>query len=43
MVGGDSTIDWGVTNVCRRDPDGWAAAHHYSDVSQAMLDLLASQ
>jgi ketosteroid isomerase-like protein len=30
-----------VTNVYRREADGWKMIHHHTDLSPAMLDVLA--
>ncbi len=36
-----STIDHRVTNIYRREAGGWRVVHHHTDVSSAMLDVLA--
>jgi ketosteroid isomerase-like protein len=30
-----------VTNIYRREEDGWKVVHHHTDVSQAMVDILS--
>jgi ketosteroid isomerase-like protein len=34
-------IEQRVTNIYRREPAGWRVVHHHTDVSPAMLDVLA--
>lgn len=36
-----ATIEHRVTNIYRRDAGGWRVVHHHTDVSPAMLDVLA--
>ena len=40
VAGEQVTIDQRVTNVYRREPDGWKIVHHHTDLSPAMLDIL---
>lgn len=40
LVGRQVTFDQRVTNVYRREPQGWKIVHHHTDLSPAMLDLL---
>jgi len=40
FAGQQVTLDHRVTNVYRREADGWRIVHHHTDISQAMLDLL---
>jgi ketosteroid isomerase-like protein len=30
-----------VTNIYRREPEGWKLVHHHTDISPAMLDVLS--
>jgi uncharacterized protein (TIGR02246 family) len=41
MAGTPTTIDHRVTNVYRRKDGEWRLVHHHTDVSPAMLDVLA--
>jgi ketosteroid isomerase-like protein len=41
LAGEDIKIDQRVTNVYRREPDGWKIVHHHSDVSPAMMGVLS--
>jgi ketosteroid isomerase-like protein len=40
VAGEQVTIDQRVTNIYRREPDGWKIVHHHADLSPAMLDIL---
>ena len=40
IAGETVTIEHRVTNVYRREPDGWKIVHHHTDLSPAMLDIL---
>ncbi len=42
MAGAEVAIEHRVTNVYRRDSGGWKIVHHHTDLSPAMLDLVAS-
>jgi ketosteroid isomerase-like protein len=35
------SLDQRVTNIYRREAGGWKIVHHHSDLSPAMVDLLA--
>ena len=39
---GDETvrIDWRVTNIYRREADGWKMVHHHTDVSSEVVKAL---
>ena len=40
-MGGERVdIDGRVTNVYRRDGDGWKLAHHHADTSPAMMEVV---
>lgn len=41
MAGQSIDISIRVTNVYRRDADGWKMVHHHTDLSQAMLDVVS--
>jgi ketosteroid isomerase-like protein len=41
MAGEDVAIDHRVTNVYRREDGTWKIVHHHTDLSPAMVDLLA--
>jgi ketosteroid isomerase-like protein len=41
LAGEQITIEQRVTNVYRREAEGWKIVHHHTDVSPAMLDLLS--
>lgn len=41
LAGKDISIDHRVTNVYRREGDGWKIVHHHTDLSPAMLEVLA--
>lgn len=41
MAGQKVTIDQRVTNVYRREADGWKIVHHHTDVAPAMVDLVS--
>jgi ketosteroid isomerase-like protein len=41
LAGENVAIEHRVTNVYRRDPEGWKMIHHHTDVSRDMLDLVA--
>jgi len=40
VAGEQVTVDQRVTNVYRREPDGWKIVHHHTDLSPAMLGIL---
>ena len=40
VAGEQVTVDQRVTNVYRREPDGWKIVHHHTDLSPARLDIL---
>jgi ketosteroid isomerase-like protein len=40
VAGEQITIDQRVTNIYRREPEGWRIVHHHTDLSPAMLDML---
>ena len=40
LAGEKITIDQRVTNIYRREPDGWKIVHHHADISPEMLALL---
>jgi ketosteroid isomerase-like protein len=39
---GDETlrIDWRVTNIYRREADGWKIVHHHTDFSKEVAEAL---
>ena len=39
---GDQTvgIDWRVTNIYRREAEGWKIVHHHTDVSPELVEVL---
>ena len=39
---GDETlrIDWRVTNIYRREAEGWKIVHHHTDVSPALVETI---
>lgn len=40
-LGGEKmSVDLRVTNVYRREADGWRIVHHHTDISPAMVELL---
>ena len=41
LAGEHIEIDQRVTNVYRREAGGWKIVHHHTDLSPAMLELLA--
>jgi ketosteroid isomerase-like protein len=41
LAGLTATIEHRVTNIYRREAGGWRVVHHHTDVSPAMLDVLA--
>ena len=41
LAGERISIDQRVTNIYRREADGWKIVHHHADLSPAMLDLLS--
>ena len=41
LAGEQITIEQRVTNVYRREAEGWKMVHHHTDLSAAMLDLLS--
>ena len=41
LAGLTATIEQRVTNIYRREAGGWRVVHHHTDVSPAMLDVLA--
>jgi ketosteroid isomerase-like protein len=40
LAGEQITIEQRVTNIYRREAEGWRIVHHHTDLSPAMLDLL---
>jgi ketosteroid isomerase-like protein len=40
LAGESISVDHRVTNVYRREPDGWKIVHHHTDLSPAMLGVL---
>lgn len=40
LAGEDVKIEHRVTNVYRREADGWKIVHHHTDVSRDMVDLV---
>jgi len=40
LAGEQITIEQRVTNIYRREAEGWKMVHHHTDLSPAMLDLL---
>lgn len=41
LAGQQVTIEHRVTNIYRRESGAWKVVHHHTDVSPAMLDVLA--
>lgn len=41
LAGKQVAIDHRVTNIYRRESGGWKMVHHHTDVSPAMLNVLA--
>ena len=41
LAGQQVTFADRVTNIYRREPGAWKIVHHHTDISQAMLDVLA--
>ena len=41
FAGQQVDIEQRVTNIYRREPEGWKIVHHHTDISPAMLDLLS--
>ena len=41
MAGEQVAIDQRVTNIYRREEGGWKVVHHHTDLSPAMMELLA--
>ena len=41
LAGQSNDISIRVTNVYRRDADGWKIVHHHTDLSQPMLDVVS--
>jgi ketosteroid isomerase-like protein len=41
LAGEQIAIEHRVTNIYRREPDGWKIVHHHTDTSPAMLELLS--
>ena len=41
MAGEQVAIDQRVTNIYRREDGGWKVVHHHTDLSPAMMELLA--
>ena len=35
------SVDFRVTNIYQREKEGWKIVHHHTDLSPAMLDVLA--
>jgi len=42
IAGNHVEVDQRVTNVYRREGDAWKIVHHHTDLSPAMLDVMAS-
>jgi ketosteroid isomerase-like protein len=40
LAGEQIAIEQRVTNIYRREADGWKIVHHHTDISPAMLELL---
>jgi ketosteroid isomerase-like protein len=40
LAGQEIRVDSRVTNIYRREQDGWKMVHHHSDLSAEMVDLL---
>jgi len=40
LAGEQIAIEQRVTNIYRREAEGWKIVHHHTDVSPAMLDVL---
>lgn len=40
IAGHRATVHHRVTNVYRKEADAWKLAHHHTDLSDAMLDIL---
>lgn len=41
LAGLTAAVEHRVTNIYRREASGWRVVHHHTDVSPAMLDVLA--
>ena len=41
IAGQQVTIEHRVTNIYRREAEGWKIVHHHTDLSPAMLDVLS--
>lgn len=41
LDGQEVAIDGRVTNIYRREAGGWKIVHHHTDISEAMMDILA--
>jgi len=41
LAGEQITIEQRVTNIYRREAEGWKMVHHHTDLSAAMLNLLS--
>ena len=41
LAGEQIAIEQRVTNIYRREPDGWKIVHHHTDISPAMVDMLS--
>ena len=41
LAGENIAIEQRVTNIYRREPDGWKVVHHLTDISPAMVDMLS--
>jgi ketosteroid isomerase-like protein len=40
LAGEQIAIEQRVTNIYRREPDGWRIVHHHTDISPAMVNML---
>ena len=41
LGGNEVTVDGRVTNVYRREADGWKIVHHHADISPDMIEAVA--